>query len=48
MRVVSRLSSKLIGGMRLGMRFASIVFPEPGGPIIRMLWTLSGQVKRKA
>jgi hypothetical protein len=28
----------------LGMRFASIVFPDPGGPIIRMLWTLSGQI----
>jgi hypothetical protein len=22
----------------VGMRFASIVFPDPGGPIIRMLW----------
>lgn len=28
----------------LGMRFASMVFPEPGGLIMSMLWTLSGKV----
>jgi hypothetical protein len=33
MRVVSRLSSKLIEGRIVGMRFANIVFPAPGGPI---------------
>jgi hypothetical protein len=41
-RVVSRLSSKLIGGRIVGMRFASMVLPAPGGPTRRLLWTLSG------
>ncbi len=36
--VVSMDSSKVIGGSMEGMRLASIVFPEPGGPIISMLW----------
>jgi len=43
MRVVSRLSSKVIGGKIVGMRFASIVLPAPGEPTRSMLWTLSGQ-----
>jgi len=35
--VVSRASSKVKGGRIVGMRLASMVLPEPGGPIIRML-----------
>ena len=35
--VVSRLSSNVMSGSIDGMRFASILFPEPGGPIIRVL-----------
>ncbi len=38
MRVVSIASSRDIGGRIVGMRFASMVFPAPGGPISRMLW----------
>ena len=33
--VVSRASSKVNGGRMLGMRLASMLLPEPGGPIIR-------------
>ena len=29
---------KLNGGRMVGIRLASMVLPEPGGPIIRMLW----------
>jgi hypothetical protein len=36
--VVSSASSKLSGARIDGSRLASMVFPEPGGPIIRMLW----------
>ena len=35
--VVSIASSKVIAGRIDGSRFASIVLPEPGGPIIRTL-----------
>src|SRR5213594_3627917 len=35
--VVSSASSRLIFGRMVGSRRASIVFPDPGGPIIRML-----------
>ncbi len=35
--VVSRASSKVSGGRMVGMRLASMVLPEPGGPIIRRL-----------
>ena len=38
MRVVSMASSSDIGGKIVGMRFASIVLPAPGGPMNRMLW----------
>jgi hypothetical protein len=31
--VVSKASSKLIGGRMVGKRFANIDFPAPGGPI---------------
>ena len=31
--VVSMVSSNVIGGKIEGKRFASILFPEPGGPI---------------
>src|SRR5712664_797181 len=37
MRVVSMASSSDIGGRIVGMRFASMVFPAPGGPINKML-----------
>ena len=36
--VTSSASSKVMGGNIEGIRFASIVFPLPGGPTIRMLW----------
>jgi len=36
--VVSSASSKVSGGRMVGMRLASMVLPEPGGPIINMLW----------
>ncbi len=35
--VVSKASSKVIGGKILGKRLASMVFPAPGGPIKIML-----------
>ena len=35
--VVSMASSKDMGGRMVGMRRASMVLPEPGGPIIRTL-----------
>src|SRR5215813_10724574 len=44
MRVVSRLSSKVIGGRIVGMRFASIVLPASGLPTSSMLWTLFGRI----
>ena len=37
MRVVSMASSSDIGGRIVGMRFASMVFPAPGGPMNKML-----------
>ena len=36
--MVSSASSKVSGARIDGSRLASIVLPEPGGPIIRMLW----------
>jgi len=36
--VVSRASCRLRGGIIVGIRFANIVFPDPGGPIIMILW----------
>jgi hypothetical protein len=30
-------SSKLMGGRMVGRRLASMVFPEPGGPIMTIL-----------
>jgi Mg-chelatase subunit ChlI len=36
--VVSIASSSAIGGMMVAIRFESIDLPEPGGPIMRMLW----------
>ena len=36
--VVSMVSSNVIGGKIEGKRFASILFPEPGGPISSTLW----------
>jgi hypothetical protein len=36
--VVSSASSKVKGGRNGGHGLASMVLPEPGGPIIRMLW----------
>ena len=36
--VMSMASSRVIGGMMVPMRFASMDLPEPGGPIIRRLW----------
>src|SRR5262245_40659815 len=38
MRVVSRLSSNVMGGKMVGMRLASMVLPAPGGPTRSMLW----------
>ena len=35
--VNSSAASNSSGGMIVGRRFASIVLPEPGGPISRML-----------
>ena len=35
--VLSTASSKLIAGKIVGKRFASIVLPEPGGPIMSTL-----------
>jgi hypothetical protein len=37
MRVISRLSAGVSGGMIEGRRLDSIVFPVPGEPIIRTL-----------
>ena len=37
MRVVSRLSAGVKGGRMVGSRWASIVFPVPGVPIIKTL-----------
>src|SRR5256885_6833943 len=36
--VNSSAASNSNGGRIVGSRFASIVLPEPGGPISRMLW----------
>ena len=36
--VVSMASSKVSGGRIPANRFASMVLPEPGGPIISTLW----------
>ena len=36
--VTSKASLKVKSGNILGNAFESIVFPDPGGPIIRMLW----------
>jgi hypothetical protein len=36
--VVDSASSKVKGGRMPGNRFASMVLPDPGGPIIRTLW----------
>ena len=38
MRVVSIDSVAVSVGMIVGIRLASIVLPEPGGPIINKLW----------
>jgi hypothetical protein len=35
--VVSKDSAKVMGGRIVGSRFASIDFPEPGGPIRRII-----------
>src|SRR5215475_8007946 len=40
MRVVSRLSSKLLAAGSWVIRFASIVLPAPGGPMRSMLRTV--------
>jgi hypothetical protein len=48
MRVVSRLSSKVIGGRIDGILFANIVLPAPGGPIRSMLWPLSAELRTTA
>ena len=37
MRVTSIASARVIGGRIDGSRLASIVFPAPGGPLIRRL-----------
>src|SRR3974377_1511795 len=39
MRVVSRLSGGVSGGMIVGSRRASIVLPVPGLPMKSMIWT---------
>lgn len=36
--VTSRDSSRVSGGMRVGMRSASMVLPAPGGPVHRTWW----------
>lgn len=36
--VLSIASSSDIGGMMVAIRFDSIDFPEPGGPIMSRLW----------
>jgi hypothetical protein len=36
--VVSMASAKVMAGRMVGIRRASIVLPEPGGPIMRVLW----------
>src|SRR5204863_10217200 len=36
--VVSRASSNVNGGRIVGTLLASMVLPDPGGPIIKMLW----------
>ncbi len=36
--VMSIASSNVIGGMMVPIRLESIDLPEPGGPIIKMLW----------
>jgi hypothetical protein len=45
MRVVSRLSPGVNGGRMVGSRWASIVLPVPGDPIIRTLWTILPNTK---
>jgi len=37
-RVVSSDSAGVSGGRIVGIRLASIVLPDPGGPIINRLW----------
>ncbi len=44
--MVSRASSKVSGARIEGSRLASMVLPEPGGPIIRMLWLPAAATSR--
>ncbi len=44
--VVCKISSRLISGRIEVRRLASIVFPEPGGPIIRMLCPPAAAISR--
>jgi len=45
-RVVSSASSSVIDGRMVGRRLASMVFPAPGGPIMRMLWAPAAATSR--